>query len=119
MQLPFSLLTCYYDSYIGMKWLSWFANNVFTHPFIMLRQQCQVNSVAHRYNVFNTSNFIIYQQFFMLFYRFHLQPFSLAPIIIQLYSQQGVKTFFKGFCCCYFFKGLSKLIGNDISKGLL
>ncbi|XP_049312806.1 G2/M phase-specific E3 ubiquitin-protein ligase isoform X2 [Bactrocera dorsalis] len=80
----------------GLTWFSWFVDNVLSHPFIVLRQQCQVNNVARR---------------------FHLLPFSLVPIIIQLYYRQGLKTFWKGLGCSLILKGISWLIGNDTFTG--
>ncbi|XP_039959870.1 uncharacterized protein LOC120774351 [Bactrocera tryoni] len=84
------------DKSKGLTWFSWFVDNVLSHPFIVLRQQCQVNNVARS---------------------FHLLPFSLVPIIIQLYYRQGPKTFWKGLGCSLILKGISWLIGNDTFTG--
>nr|XP_014094590.1 solute carrier family 25 member 46 [Bactrocera oleae] len=80
----------------GLMWFSWFIENVISHPFIVLRQQCQVNIVA---------------------LRFHLLPFSLVPIIIQLYSRQGAATFWKGLGCSLILKGISWLVGKYTFTG--
>lgn len=80
----------------GLTRFSLFVDNVLSHPFIVLRQQCQVNNVARRY---------------------HLLPFSLVPIIIQLYYRQGPKTFWKGLGCSLILRGISWLIGTDTFTG--
>uniref|UniRef100_A0A0K8WK36 Solute carrier family 25 member 46 n=2 Tax=Bactrocera latifrons TaxID=174628 RepID=A0A0K8WK36_BACLA len=101
-QFPYVCDNGYGNSYLlknkskGLTWFSWFVDNVLSHPFIVLRQQCQVNNVARR---------------------FHLLPFSLVPIIIQLYYRQGPKTFWKGLGYSLILKGISWLIGNDTSAG--
>ncbi|XP_054087449.1 uncharacterized protein LOC105219514 isoform X3 [Zeugodacus cucurbitae] len=93
---------CYGNSYTskyeskGLSGLSWIADNVLSHPFIVLRQQCQVNIVSRR---------------------FHLLPFSLVPIIIQLYCRQGHKTFWKGFGCSLICKGIAWILGKPIFSG--
>ncbi|XP_053951345.1 uncharacterized protein LOC128858843 [Anastrepha ludens] len=62
-----------------LHWFIWIADNVVCHPFIVLRRQCQIYNASKRY---------------------HLQPFSLVPIIMQLYRQRDGTTFWNGLREC-------------------
>ncbi|XP_053951355.1 solute carrier family 25 member 46-like [Anastrepha ludens] len=63
----------------GLHWFIRIADNVLCHPFIVLRRQCQIYNASRRY---------------------HLQPFSLVPIIMQLYRRKDVITFWNGLGEC-------------------
>lgn len=60
---------------VSVSLVSLITENLLSHPFIVLRRQCQVNHRSRRY---------------------HLVPVTLAPIIVQLHRRQGITTLWKG-----------------------
>ncbi|KAF4531964.1 hypothetical protein B566_EDAN010211 [Ephemera danica] len=60
---------------IGVGWTSLIAEHLLSHPFVVLRRQCQVHNTSVRY---------------------HLVPLTLLPVIIRLHQRQGITTLWKG-----------------------
>ncbi|XP_033242995.1 solute carrier family 25 member 46 isoform X2 [Drosophila miranda] len=79
----------------GVQWISLVTENLLSHPFIVLRRQCQV---------YNASK------------RFHLHPFTLLPSIVHLHRRQGLTTLWKGLGSCLLVRGLSLAVDDAISK---
>ncbi|XP_073835337.1 solute carrier family 25 member 46a isoform X2 [Musca autumnalis] len=80
---------------IGVQWVSLVTENLLSHPFIVLRRQCQVYNASQRY---------------------HLHPFALMPSIIHLHRRQGVTTLWKGLGSCLLVRGMSMAVDDVISK---
>ncbi|XP_004536375.1 solute carrier family 25 member 46 [Ceratitis capitata] len=80
---------------IGVQWVSLVTENLLSHPFIVLRRQCQVYNASRRY---------------------HLHPFALLPSIIHLHRRQGVTTLWKGLGSCLLVRGMSLAVDDVISK---
>ncbi|XP_017474828.1 PREDICTED: solute carrier family 25 member 46-like isoform X1 [Rhagoletis zephyria] len=80
---------------IGVQWVSLVTENLLSHPFIVLRRQCQVYNASKRY---------------------HLHPFSLVPSIIHLHRRQGVTTLWKGLGSCLLVRGMSLAVDDVVSK---
>lgn len=66
-----------------------------SHPFVVLRRQCQVHHTA---------------------LRFHLTPFTLIKPIVRLHKRQGVTTLWKGLGSCLLVRGMSLAVEDAISK---
>ncbi|KAI8114788.1 Solute carrier family 25 member 46 [Lucilia cuprina] len=80
---------------IGVQWVSLVTENLLSHPFIVLRRQCQVYNASQRY---------------------HLHPFALIPSIIHLHRRQGVTTLWKGLGSCLLVRGMSLAMDDILSK---
>ncbi|XP_065364946.1 mitochondrial outer membrane protein SLC25A46 isoform X4 [Calliphora vicina] len=80
---------------IGVQWVSLVTENLLSHPFIVLRRQCQVYNASQRY---------------------HLHPFALIPSIIHLHRRQGVTTLWKGLGSCLLVRGMSMAMDDILSK---
>nr|XP_014094565.1 solute carrier family 25 member 46 [Bactrocera oleae] len=80
---------------IGVQWVSLVTENLLSHPFIVLRRQCQVYNASRRY---------------------HLHPFALVPSIVHLHRRQGVTTLWKGLGSCLLVRGMSLAVDDVISK---
>ncbi|XP_075154678.1 mitochondrial outer membrane protein SLC25A46-like [Haematobia irritans] len=80
---------------IGVQWVSLVTENLLSHPFVVLRRQCQVYNASHRY---------------------HLHPFALLPSIIHLHRRQGVTTLWKGLGSCLLVRGMSMAVDDVLSK---
>ncbi|XP_013107477.1 mitochondrial outer membrane protein SLC25A46 isoform X1 [Stomoxys calcitrans] len=80
---------------IGVQWVSLVTENLLSHPFIVLRRQCQVYNASQRY---------------------HLHPFALMPSIVHLHRRQGVTTLWKGLGSCLLVRGLSMAVDDVLSK---
>ncbi|XP_067634862.1 mitochondrial outer membrane protein SLC25A46 [Eurosta solidaginis] len=80
---------------IGVQWVSLVTENLLSHPFIVLRRQCQVYNASKRY---------------------HLHPFALVSSIIHLHRRQGVTTLWKGLGSCLLVRGMSLAVDDVISK---
>ncbi|EDW06129.1 solute carrier family 25 member 46 [Drosophila mojavensis] len=79
----------------GVQWVSLVTENLLSHPFIVLRRQCQVYNASKRY---------------------HLHPFQLMPSIMHLHRRQGVTTLWKGLGSCLLVRGMTLAIDDVISK---
>jgi len=74
---------------VGVHWVSLLTENVLSHPFLVLRWQCQVYNASKCY---------------------HLHPFTLLPSIVHLHRRQGLTTLWKGMGSCQYLvsKGISQ-----------
>ncbi|XP_031638607.1 solute carrier family 25 member 46-like isoform X2 [Contarinia nasturtii] len=83
--------------YLGVSvgLVSLITENLLSHPFVVLRRQCQV-----RHNSL----------------RRHLVPFTLVPVICHLHQRQGVTTLWKGLGSCLLIRGMSLAIEDLLSK---
>ncbi|XP_056641486.1 mitochondrial outer membrane protein SLC25A46-like [Diorhabda sublineata] len=79
----------------GVTFISLLAENLLSHPFVVLRRQCQVHQNAHKY---------------------HLQPFTLLPAVWRLYQHQGITTLWKGVGSVLLVKGISLGVEDVVSK---
>ncbi|XP_055843399.1 mitochondrial outer membrane protein SLC25A46-like [Episyrphus balteatus] len=75
--------------------VSLITENLLSHPFIVLRRQCQVFHASEKY---------------------HLTPISLIPSIIHLHKRQGVTTLWKGLGSCLLVRGMSMGVDDLIAK---
>lgn len=71
------------------------AENLLSHPFVVLRRQCQVHNCSQR---------------------FHLLPVSLLPVIWRLNQSQGLTTLWKGLGSVFLVRGMSLAVEDVISK---
>lgn len=78
---------------VGM--VSLITENLLSHPFVVLRRQCQVHHSSSRR---------------------HLLPFTLVPVIVHLHQRQGVTTLWKGLGSCLLVRGMSLAIDDLLSK---
>ncbi|KAJ8975679.1 hypothetical protein NQ317_019634 [Molorchus minor] len=79
----------------GVAFVSLAAENLLSHPFLVLRRQCQVHHNSHRY---------------------HLLPFTLLPTICHLQQHQGLTTLWKGLGSVLLVRGMSLGVEDLISK---
>nr|CAH7745874.1 unnamed protein product [Callosobruchus chinensis] len=79
----------------GVAFVSLVAENLLSHPFLVLRRQCQVHHNSHRY---------------------HLQPFTLIPTIYHLHQHQGFTTLWKGLGSVLLVRGMTLGVEDLISK---
>jgi len=80
---------------VGVQWVSLVTENLLSHPFVVLRRQCQVYNASRRY---------------------HLHPFQLLPSIVHLHRRQGLTTLWKGVGSCLLVRGMTLAIDDFISK---
>ncbi|KAH8367351.1 hypothetical protein KR200_011587, partial [Drosophila serrata] len=79
----------------GVHWVSLITEHLLSHPFIVLRRQCQVYNDSKSY---------------------HLHPLGLLPSIVHLHRRQGVGTLWKGVGSCLLVHGMTLAIDDVISK---
>lgn len=79
----------------GVAFVSLITENLLSHPFLVLRRQCQVNHASRRY---------------------HLLPFTLLPTVCHLQQHQGLTTLWKGLGSVLLVRGMSLGIEDLISK---
>ena len=70
------------------------ADNLTSHPFVVLRRQCQVNNAS---------------------YRCHVTPFTLMPVVATLNRWQGLASLWKGLGSTLTVRGLS-LAAEDLTS---
>ncbi|XP_045538742.1 solute carrier family 25 member 46-like [Papilio machaon] len=70
--------------------------NLLSHPFIVLRRQCQVNRGLKSY---------------------HIVPYTLLPVVVKLHRRQELTTLWKGIGSTCIVKGLNLAVEDLISKG--
>lgn len=87
------LLRKYLGVSVGL--VSLITENLLSHPFVVLRRQCQVHHNSLRR---------------------HLVPFTLVPVIVHLHQRQGVTTLWKGLGSCLLIRGMSLAIEDLLSK---
>jgi solute carrier family 25, member 46 len=80
---------------VSVSLVSLITENLLSHPFIVLRRQCQVHHNSRR---------------------FHLVPVTLVPVIIHLHRRQGVTTLWKGIGSSLLVRGMSLAV-EDVSRG--
>ncbi len=81
---------------VGLGVFGLFIENVASHPFQVLRRQCQVNNVSFRY---------------------HRTPFTVLPVIVGLNRSQGLGRWpFKGLGSSLVIKGLGLGVEDFASK---
>jgi solute carrier family 25, member 46 len=73
--------------------VSLITETLLSHPFIVLRRQCQVHHNSRRY---------------------HLVPVTLLPVIVHLHRRQGITTLWKGIGSSLFVRGISLAV-EDVS----
>lgn len=83
----------YIEVSIGI--VSLITENLLSHPFVVLRRQCQVH--------YNSK-------------RFHLVPVTLIPVIIHLHQRQGITTLWKGVGSILLVRGMTLAVEDLISK---
>lgn len=83
--------------YLGVSvgLVSLITENLLSHPFVVLRRQCQVHHSSSRR---------------------HLVPFTLVPVIVHLHQRQGVTTLWKGLGSCLLVRGMSLAIEDLLTK---
>lgn len=81
--------------YTGVAAVSLIAENLLSHPFVVLRRQCQVHNKSRSY---------------------HLVPITLIPVIYNLHQNQGLTALWKGLGSVLLVRGLSVGIEDLISK---
>ncbi|XP_065335994.1 mitochondrial outer membrane protein SLC25A46-like isoform X2 [Cloeon dipterum] len=80
---------------IGVGWASLITEHLLSHPFVVLRRQCQVHNNSIRY---------------------HLVPLTLIPVILRLHQRQGITTLWKGIGSVLLIRGVNLAIEDIISK---
>ncbi|XP_066994045.2 mitochondrial outer membrane protein SLC25A46 isoform X2 [Anabrus simplex] len=80
---------------LGVGLVSLLTENLLSHPFVVLRRQCQVNNNSRRY---------------------HLIPITLIPVILRLHQRQGITTLWKGLGSVLLVRGMSLGLEDFISK---
>ncbi|CAL4061129.1 unnamed protein product, partial [Meganyctiphanes norvegica] len=94
---PFSGKDLQMEKYgeLSINLVSLCAENLLSHPFIVIRRQCQVNVDSLRY---------------------HLLPVTLVPSILHLQSCQGFSCFWKGLGSVLTVRGVTMGLEDCISK---
>ncbi|CAH8466796.1 unnamed protein product [Dicrocoelium dendriticum] len=80
---------------LGIGFASMLADTLLSHPFIVIRGQCQVMT---------TGSYI------------HISPFSLVPIVSKCVKSQGPAFLWKGLSSVFVVRGLCLLSDNVISE---
>lgn len=83
--------------YLGVSvgLVSLITENLLSHPFVVLRRQCQVHHSSIRR---------------------HLVPFTLVPVIVHLHQRQSITTLWKGLGSCLLVRGMTLAVEDFISK---
>ncbi|XP_060516007.1 mitochondrial outer membrane protein SLC25A46 isoform X2 [Cylas formicarius] len=79
----------------GVSLISLVAENMLSHPFLVLRRQCQVHNNSARY---------------------HLLPITLIPTIYHLHQHQGLTTLWKGLGSVLLVRGMQLGVEDIILK---
>nr|CAD7590254.1 unnamed protein product [Timema genevievae] len=90
-------LGCAVKKYIGVGVgiASLITENLLSHPFVVLRRQCQIQNNSTRY---------------------HLFPVTLLPVIVHLHRRQGVTTLWKGLGSVLMVRGMTLAVEDLITK---
>ncbi|XP_026749858.1 mitochondrial outer membrane protein SLC25A46 [Galleria mellonella] len=70
--------------------------NLLSHPFIVLRRQCQVHNSLKN---------------------FHIVPYTLLPVVVRLHRRQDITTLWKGIGSTCIVKGLNLAVEDVVAKG--
>ncbi|CAH8466792.1 unnamed protein product [Dicrocoelium dendriticum] len=92
---------------LGIGFASMLADTLLSHPFIVIRGQCQVGLFCLLLNVLQvmtTGSYI------------HISPFSLVPIVSKCVKSQGPAFLWKGLSSVFVVRGLCLLSDNVISE---
>lgn len=79
----------------GVSIVSLLAENLLSHPFVVLRRQCQVHNNSLKY---------------------HIVPVTLVPVICHLHKHQGFTTLWKGLGSALLVRGMTLGVEDLISK---
>ncbi|XP_014665184.1 PREDICTED: solute carrier family 25 member 46-like [Priapulus caudatus] len=79
----------------GIGVTSLFAENLLSHPCIVLRRQCQVHHNSTWY---------------------HLTPFTIIPIIVNIQTHQGIASLWKGIGGTFVVRGLNLIAETVLSE---
>lgn len=79
---------------VSVSLVSLITENLLSHPFIVLRRQCQVHHNSKR---------------------FHLVPVTLIPVIVHLHRRQGITTLWKGIGSSLLVRGMSLAV-EDVRR---
>ncbi|XP_077298606.1 mitochondrial outer membrane protein SLC25A46-like isoform X2 [Arctopsyche grandis] len=79
----------------GLGLASLLVENLLSHPFVVLRRQCQVHNTSKKY---------------------HIVPVTLLPTVIHLHGRQGLTTLWKGIGSVCMVKGVSLAVEDCIFK---
>lgn len=79
---------------VSVSLVSLITENLLSHPFVVLRRQCQVHHNSKRY---------------------HLVPVTLVPVIVHLHRRQGITTLWKGIGSSLLVRGMSLAV-EDVSS---
>ncbi|XP_023718131.1 solute carrier family 25 member 46 [Cryptotermes secundus] len=80
---------------IGVGLASLITENLLSHPFVVLRRQCQVHNNSSLY---------------------HLMPVTFLPVIVHLHRRQGITTLWKGLGSVLMIRGMTLAVEDLISK---
>uniref|UniRef100_T1JFS1 Solute carrier family 25 member 46 n=1 Tax=Strigamia maritima TaxID=126957 RepID=T1JFS1_STRMM len=80
---------------LGIGIASLFSECILTHPCIVIRRQCQVHRMATRY---------------------HITPFSLLAVVVNLQKRQGLSTLWKGLGSVFILRGITLGVEDLLSK---
>ncbi|XP_071450769.1 mitochondrial outer membrane protein SLC25A46-like [Hetaerina americana] len=80
---------------LGVNLASLVAEHLLSHPFVVLRRQCQVNASSIRYHIF---------------------PITLVPVVIKLHQRQGLGALWKGVGSILLIRGVALALEDVLSK---
>lgn len=80
---------------VGVGLATLITENLLSHPFVVLRRQCQVHNASSRY---------------------HLVPITLVPVLIHLHQRQGITTLCKGLGSILLVRGMTLAVEDLITK---
>lgn len=86
-----------FKKFIGtsVSLVSLLAENLLSHPFVVLRRQCQVHNKSNQY---------------------HVLPINLVPVICHLHRHQGLTTLWKGLGSALLVRGMTLGVEDLLSK---
>lgn len=80
---------------VSVSLVSLITENIISHPFVVLRRQCQVHHNSSRYHIF---------------------PARIVAVIVNLQSRQGIGTLWKGIGSTLLVRGMSLAVEDMLSK---
>lgn len=98
--------------------------NLLSHPFIVLRRQCQVFffNLSYFWAVYFVTlslNIFLYEndQVHNSLRNYHIVPYTLLPVVVRLHKRQDFTTLWKGIGSTCIVKGLNLAVEDVLSKG--